>query len=97
MEAVKTNIFGTMNVLAVAGRSGVQRFVNISTDKAANPISVLGYTKRIAERLTAAVALEQPGTFLVGPLRQRARQPRVDARGFRGADCDWWPANGDAS
>ncbi len=55
-EAVRTNVFGTFNVLKASRHSGVSRFVNISTDKAADPISVLGYTKRIAERLTAAAA-----------------------------------------
>jgi FlaA1/EpsC-like NDP-sugar epimerase len=52
-EAVKTNLGGTMNVLEASLACGIERFVNVSTDKAANPISVLGYTKRIAERLTA--------------------------------------------
>ncbi len=42
----------------------VDRFVNISTDKAADPCSVLGYSKRIAERLTAHVASETEGTYL---------------------------------
>jgi FlaA1/EpsC-like NDP-sugar epimerase len=42
----------------------VARFVNISTDKAANPISVLGYSKRITERLTAHTAAATDGTFL---------------------------------
>jgi FlaA1/EpsC-like NDP-sugar epimerase len=52
-EAVKTNVFGTLNLLAIAAEQGVRRFVNISTDKAADPISVLGYSKRVAERITA--------------------------------------------
>ncbi|GAC1611715.1 MAG: nucleoside-diphosphate sugar epimerase/dehydratase [Mycobacteriales bacterium] len=59
-EAVKTNIWGTQNVLDSAMRFGVERFVNISTDKAANAVSVLGWSKRIGERLTAAAA-EQIG------------------------------------
>jgi FlaA1/EpsC-like NDP-sugar epimerase len=42
-EAVKTNVFGTWNVLSAANKFGVERLVNISTDKAADPISVLGY------------------------------------------------------
>src|SRR5207248_1751447 len=53
MEGVKTNVLGTLNVLRAASDNGVDRFVNISTDKAADPISVLGYTKRICERLTS--------------------------------------------
>ncbi len=63
-EAVKTNVWGTQTVLSVARAVGVERFVNISTDKAANPCSVLGYSKRIAEGLTAAAAAETTGTFL---------------------------------
>jgi dTDP-glucose 4,6-dehydratase len=50
---VKTNVWGTLNVLRASAASGVERFVNISTDKAADPICMLGFTKRIAERLTA--------------------------------------------
>ncbi|GAA2559009.1 nucleoside-diphosphate sugar epimerase/dehydratase [Winogradskya consettensis] len=61
-EAVKTNIWGTLTVLEAS--AGVERFVNISTDKAANPISVLGYSKRITERLTAHTAAAGPGSFL---------------------------------
>ena len=52
-EAFKTNVLGTHNVLEAAHRHGVERFVNISTDKAADPHNVLGYSKRIAEGLTA--------------------------------------------
>ena len=63
-EGVKTNVWGTLNVLRAAQESGVERFINVSTDKAADPTSVLGYTKRLAEGLTAAVAHESEGTFL---------------------------------
>jgi FlaA1/EpsC-like NDP-sugar epimerase len=54
LEAYQTNVLGTLTLLNAAERTGVGVFVNISTDKAANPISVLGYSKRIAERVTAA-------------------------------------------
>jgi len=63
-EAVKTNVWGTLTVLEAARSCGVERFVNISTDKAADPCSVLGYSKRIAEGLTAAVAAETAGVYL---------------------------------
>lgn len=62
--AWKTNVQGTLNVLMAAAESGVGSFVNISTDKAANPMSVLGYTKRITERLTASFAYSQPGIYV---------------------------------
>jgi FlaA1/EpsC-like NDP-sugar epimerase len=61
-EAVRSNVWGTLTVLEMA--QGVERFVNISTDKAANPASVLGYSKRITERLTAHAAQANGGTFL---------------------------------
>lgn len=56
LEALKTNVAGTRNLLDAAVSSGVETFVNISTDKAANPCSALGTSKRIAERMTAAAA-----------------------------------------
>jgi len=49
--AFMTNVLGTKNVIEAASNNGVSKFVNISTDKAANPTSVLGYTKRIAEMI----------------------------------------------
>jgi FlaA1/EpsC-like NDP-sugar epimerase len=53
-------VCGTLNVLRAAQRHGTTRLVNVSTDKAANPTSVLGWTKRITERLTAHFAAEGP-------------------------------------
>ncbi len=56
VEAWKTNVVGTQVVLDAARAAGVDKFVNISTDKAANPCSVLGRSKRIGERLVAEAA-----------------------------------------
>ena len=64
LEAWKTNVLGTLNVLTAAAEVGVGTFVNISTDKAADPTSVLGYSKRVAERLTADFARTQPGRYV---------------------------------
>lgn len=64
LEALKTNVLGTLNLLEAAESTGVQTFVNISTDKAANPCSVLGTSKRIAERLTARAAELGEGKFV---------------------------------
>ncbi|MGH3719185.1 MAG: SDR family NAD(P)-dependent oxidoreductase [Pseudonocardiaceae bacterium] len=64
VEAWKTNVLGTLHVVAAARAAGVERFVNISTDKAANPTSMLGRSKRIGERLVAEAADSARGTFL---------------------------------
>jgi FlaA1/EpsC-like NDP-sugar epimerase len=63
-EAWNTNVLGTRNVLAAATAVSVECFINISTDKAANPANVLGRSKRVAERLTALYALDNDGVFL---------------------------------
>lgn len=63
-EAWQTNVLGTLNVLEAAREVGVTTFVNISTDKAANPTSVLGHSKRVAEKLTAWFAHDTGQRYL---------------------------------
>jgi FlaA1/EpsC-like NDP-sugar epimerase len=63
-EGYKTNVEGSRYVLKAAVAAGVERYVNISTDKAADPISVLGATKREAELLTATADASNDGRYL---------------------------------
>lgn len=63
-EAWKTNVLGTLNVLRAAHKVEVSTFVNVSTDKAANPSCVLGYSKRVTERLTADFADKDEHTYV---------------------------------
>jgi FlaA1/EpsC-like NDP-sugar epimerase len=51
VEAVKNNVFGTLNVIEASRAAGVERLVMLSTDKAVNPRGVMGATKRFAEYL----------------------------------------------
>ncbi len=67
MEAVKTNILGTDNVISAAVENQVERVVFLSTDKAAYPINSMGMTKAVAEKIVGAraqVAYERGGTVL---------------------------------
>ena len=50
-EAIKNNVFGTLNVIECAEKAGVKKCVLISTDKAVNPTNIMGASKRIAEML----------------------------------------------
>jgi UDP-N-acetylglucosamine 4,6-dehydratase len=62
MEALRTNVFGTDNVLTVATEAGVERVVVLSTDKAVYPINAMGISKAMAEKIMVAKArLQQPG------------------------------------
>ncbi len=54
MEAVKTNILGTENVLSAAAKRGVERVVVLSTDKAVYPINAMGISKAMAEKIVVA-------------------------------------------
>ncbi|WP_206188151.1 nucleoside-diphosphate sugar epimerase/dehydratase [Sanguibacter sp. HDW7] len=63
-EGWKTNVLGTYNLLGLAAETGVTHFVNVSTDKAADPTSVLGRTKRVAEQLTAWQSARAEGTYM---------------------------------
>lgn len=67
MEAVRTNVIGTDNVITAAVESGVRRVVFLSTDKAAYPINAMGMTKALGEKVVAAraqTAYERFGTIL---------------------------------
>ena len=65
IEALRTNVLGTLNTARVAGRCGAGRFVMISTDKAVNPTNVMGASKRMAELVVQGVATEFPATEFV--------------------------------
>lgn len=54
-EAVKNNVFGTLKVAKCADKYGVKKFVLISTDKAVNPVNIMGATKRLAEMVTQSI------------------------------------------
>lgn len=63
IEAIKNNIFGTKNLLEAASRHNVASFVMISTDKAVNPRSIMGATKRVAELLTMSMNFQNTSKF----------------------------------
>ena len=65
IEALRTNVLGTLHAARVAGEVGAARFVLVSTDKAVNPTNVMGATKRLAEQVVQAVAAEFAGTQYV--------------------------------
>jgi FlaA1/EpsC-like NDP-sugar epimerase len=58
VEGVRNNVFGTETLATLAGRHGAETFVLISTDKAVNPSSVMGASKRMAERLIQTLPFE---------------------------------------
>src|ERR687886_901887 len=61
-EAIVNNVFGTLNVARAAGAYGASKFINVSTDKAVNPVNVMGATKRLAEMVVKNLSAEYPET-----------------------------------
>ncbi|MCL2664326.1 MAG: polysaccharide biosynthesis protein [Defluviitaleaceae bacterium] len=64
-EAVKNNIFGTINIIECAIKYGTERFVFLSTDKAVNPTNIYGATKRAVELAVQLRASENPAVKLM--------------------------------
>ena len=63
-EAIKNNVFGTLNTARAADRHGALRFVMISTDKAVNPTNVMGATKRICEMIIQTMGRHSKTEFV---------------------------------
>lgn len=66
LEAVKTNVFGTENVLEAAISSGVKRVVVLSTDKAVYPINAMGISKAMMEKVAVAKSRSSTATVICG-------------------------------
>ena len=64
-EAVKNNVFGTLNVARAADDFGTETFVQISTDKAVNPTNIMGATKRICEMIIQTIGRHSKNTNFV--------------------------------
>ena len=65
IAAIQNNVLGTLNLLQSAQRAGVARFVLVSTDKAVQPTSIYGASKRLAEQITLAYADESMAAMVV--------------------------------
>ncbi len=64
-EAIKNNVFGTLNVAQAAADYGTRRMVLISTDKAVNPTNIMGASKRICEMIIQGMSRKYPQTNFV--------------------------------
>ena len=63
-EAIKNNVFGTLNVARAADKYGTRRFIMISTDKAVNPTNIMGASKRICEMIVQTMNKKSKTEFV---------------------------------
>lgn len=63
-EAIKNNVFGTLNLALEASEANIERFVMISTDKAVNPTNIMGATKRLCEMIIQAMDKQSKTEFV---------------------------------
>ncbi len=104
-EGIKTNVFGSINVADAAAAAGAAAMVMISTDKAIEPVSVLGATKRLAEMYCEALDKEfgrhagrqKRHAPDLGAVRQRAGVERLGGAEIQGADRGRRPGHRHAS
>ena len=92
MEAIKTNILGSSNVIDAALDAGVEKVLALSTDKAVNPVNLYGATKLAAEKLfvqSNAYAGGMATRFQLCALRQRGWQPRQRGADLPAAAWQW--------
>ncbi len=91
LEAVRNNVLGTWNLVRAARGHNVRSLLMISSDKAVNPICVMGATKRVCERIVSA---RWPGNWpdqmCLGAFWKRPRQQRQRGPRFPGANCRRW-------
>lgn len=65
VEAIKNNVFGTLNLVNAIKNTGIGKFIFISTDKAVNPICIYGVSKALSERIILGAAKEHPSFLAV--------------------------------
>ena len=93
-EGWKTNVSARSTCCELSAEFGVEHFVNISTDKAADATSVLGSTKRLAETLTAWQAEQTGDAYISVRFGNVLGLARLDARTFNVADRGRRPGDG---